>query len=153
TLARVHEFVSLVNELTTSEDRLPSGPKSGLPESCLFPTHLRRRLPKLAPERISEVTVTGKTQLERQRREIARTFRESFQRHPQTKLREVSMDRHAGLLLKNPRQVKRRRMNSARHVVERDSFIHSRRQIRLRRFSSLGVIRVCAFAFRLARHA
>src|SRR5215216_6657757 len=95
------------------------------------------------------MTVTREPKLQRHRREIA--VRQSLQRRPQTKLREIPVHRHTRLLLKYAREVKRRDMNGASNVVERDAFTHSCRQVRLHGFSSLGVIRVRAFALRLAR--
>ena len=51
------------------------------------------------------------------------------------------MDRNPSLLLKDPCQMKRRNMNGASNLIERDALANSRREIRLRRFSSLRVIR------------
>ena len=98
------------------------------------------------------MTVTGEPKLERQFREIARARRESFQRRTQTKLREISMNRHAGLLLKNPCEVKRRSVYCARDFIKRDALAYPRREIRLRCFRALGMIRVRAFTLRAARH-
>jgi hypothetical protein len=41
---------------------------------------LRRRFSKLAPERIREVTITGESELERERREISRTLSQLLER-------------------------------------------------------------------------
>ncbi len=79
---------------------------SKLPESCSF-ANLGRRFPELAPEGIGEVTVTGETEFERDRGDIAVTIGEPFQRRAKTKLCEITMDGHTGLLLKYAREVKR----------------------------------------------
>ena len=61
------------------------------------------------------------------------------------------MNRHASLLLKNPREVKWRNMYRTRDFIKRDALAQLRREICLRRFRSLGMIHVCTFAFRSAR--
>ncbi len=96
------------------------------------------------------MTVTGETEFERQRREIACSFGKSFERSAQTKLREITMNRNAGLLLEYAREVKWRSVYGPRHLIERDAFTHPRRQVRLRSFSTFRVIRIRPFSFRLA---
>jgi hypothetical protein len=59
------------------------------------------------------------------------------------------MNRNAGLLLKNSREMKWRCVNSARDLIERDTLTHPRREVRLRGLSTFSVIGVCTFAFRL----
>ena len=98
------------------------------------------------------MTVTRETQFEREFGEIARARSESFHRRAQAKLRQISMNRNTGLLLKNPREMKWRNMNRTRHFIQCYSLTNPGRQISLRRFRSLRMIHICAFAFRLSRH-
>ena len=60
------------------------------------------------------------------------------------------MNRNTRLLLKNARKVKWRRVNSTSDLIERDSFAHSRREIRLCCFSTLSVFSIRPFSSRLA---
>lgn len=99
------------------------------------------------------MTVTREPELEREFGEIACARRQSFQRGAQPKLREISMNRHAGLLLKNPGEVKWRSVHRARDFIKRDAIAHSRREIRLRCFRSVRVVPVRAFSLRPARYS
>jgi len=59
------------------------------------------------------------------------------------------MDWNTCLLLKDPREVKRRRMHGTRNLIKRDTFAHARGEISLCRFSSFSVIGARTFASRL----
>ena len=59
------------------------------------------------------------------------------------------MDRNTRLLLKDTREMKRRRMHGTRNLIKRDAFAHARREISLCRFRSFCMIRIRAFASRL----
>src|SRR4051794_37505071 len=63
------------------------------------------------------------------------------------------MNGYAGLLLKNPREVKRRSVHRMRDFIKRHALAYPRREICLRRFCSLRMVHVRTFAFRLTRHA
>ena len=106
-------------------------------------------MPELAPESVSEVTMTRKAQFERDCADVVRAICETLERCAQTKLREVSMDGHARLLLTYAREVKRRHVYRASNVVERDPFTHARGEVRLDSLGSLCVIHARGFTFRL----
>src|SRR5215470_4478703 len=102
----------------------------------------RGRTTKLAAERISEMTVTGKAQIQGQLSEIRRSVSQSLEGSTQAQLSEITMHRDAGTLLKYACQVKRRGVHLMSHVVESDSFGQVHRQIRLGGFYAFRMIGV-----------
>lgn len=138
--------------MNSNDDKISVFTKSRLPESCLF-ANLRRWATKLAPERVGEVTMTRETEFERDGSDVFGARGESLQRRAQPELCEITMDRNTSLFLKYTRQVKRRRVHRARHIVERDSLTHVGRKISLRSFGAIGVIGICGPALWLGRAA
>ena len=99
-------------------------------------------MPKLVPERVSKMTVTGKPEFQRNLGDIAGAVSEPLERGTKSKLREVPVHRDARLLLKYSRQVKRRGMYCTRYVVECEALTHFCGEIRLGRFRALCMIRI-----------
>jgi hypothetical protein len=83
--------------------------------------HGGRRAAELAAEGVGEVAVAGKAEVEGQRCQIVRAAGQSFERGAEPQPGQVTMDRHAGSLLKDPGEVKRRRVDRTGDVVERDA--------------------------------
>ncbi len=67
-------------------------------------SHVGRRATKLAAESVSEVAVAGEVELERECREITGPLLQSLEGRAETQPREVAMDGHACLPLKDPRR-------------------------------------------------
>ena len=93
--------------IQTNGEQFRAHEKYRLPKSCLFRSVARGRLTKLAAKRVSKMTVTGKTEFQRDLGDITGAVGESLERSTKSKLGEVTMHRHAGLLLKDSRKMKR----------------------------------------------
>ena len=113
--------------------------------------HLGGRAAELAAEGVGEVAVAGEAEFEGERGKIAGAVGQAFERRAQAQAGQIAMHRHAGSLLKDAGEMKRRRVHGTGNVVERDALAQTAREISLGGLGPVGVIGVGAVAPALAR--
>src|SRR5581483_1651131 len=114
--------------------------------------HFGGRATELAAEGVGEMAVAGKSEFEGECSEVVGAIGQSFERGAEPKQGEVTVDRHAGSLLKDAGEVKGRRVHGAGDLVECDTFAKSAGEPGFGRLGALGVIGLSALSAALARH-
>src|SRR5262245_42706451 len=84
-----------------------------------------RRAAEFGPERIREMAVAGKAEIERQQSQIIGAADQAIERRAQSQAGQVAVHRYAAALLEDSREVERREMHFPSNLVERDSLADS----------------------------
>src|SRR5262249_465468 len=108
--------------------------------------HVRRCAAESAAERVAEVAVAGKAEVEGGGREVVGAVLEPFERRAQAQAGQVAMDRHAGTLLKKAGEMEGRSVHGAGDIVERDPLAQTCGQIGFGRLGAVGMSRIGAVA-------
>lgn len=72
---------------------------------------------ELATKRVTEMTVTGKPQIEGERREIVYTFGQHFQGSPEPQPHQITVQRQSGVFAKHSGKVERGDLHGSGDLV------------------------------------